>query len=372
MSVEPNRSRRRPNQKDSGDPFGPLPVWNASSPDPSRIAPDRSGPPVDEQPELRAAPQTGTLLKALGVVLVLSALAVAAILAISGGGGNSTPTPTAESAVVIAPSNAPLLPVASPVDDIAFDPANSGIVICIDAGHGGKDMGFQRTATSNVPAMDESYFNLAIAKELERRLVERGFTVIMTRTGDTEVNVDDFDANKDGQTEMGGTVVGGTMSAGNLDEIQSRIDRCNDQRADLLISLHVDGSSDPAVRGSRVWYSAEREFGQENQAFAALVYEQLEQQMRTVGYPWIGQGVAEIAAAEHASEHAQLQQLLIGPERAELKEPSAMPGVVVEVLTITSDADALFLSSPQGLSTIAAALDQAIVHFVERTLRATG
>jgi N-acetylmuramoyl-L-alanine amidase len=61
----------------------------------------------------------------------------------------------------------------------------------------------------------------------------------------------------------------------------------------------------------------------------------------------------------------QEQLLLLGPEQEGLKEPSAMPATLVEVLTITNDDDAVFLSSDGGLEAIAAALDRAIVRYVE-------
>ncbi|MEZ4499856.1 MAG: N-acetylmuramoyl-L-alanine amidase [Thermomicrobiales bacterium] len=219
--------------------------------------------------------------------------------------------------------------------------------------------------------MDESYFNLSIAKELESRLRARGFLVVMTRSTDQEVNADDFDANNDGQSGAGDSGV-------RKPSTRPRLTKCNRvsivaaDLVDVLVSLHVDGSSDPAVRGSRVWYAAGRPFGQLNQSLAALVYEELEHQMRDVGYPWIGQGIVETGDSVTAGSHAQLQQLLIGPDREGLKEPSAMPGVVVEVLTLTSDADAAFLASEQGISTIATALDQAIVRFVDASLRGAG
>lgn len=372
MSIDSDNPRRRRNEPDGGSAFEPLPAWNASALEPDPPSPSTSVPPYVERRQWHIAAQTETLLKALGAVLVVSALVVAAVLAFKGSGDGADPTPTAGAAVVMAPSNAPVVTIATPAGDLAYDERNAEITICIDAGHGGNDMGYQRTATSNVPAMDESYFNLAIAKELEQRLLQRGFVVIMTRTDDNDVNVNDVDSNNDGQTGGRDSQTDASIVPGDLDEIQSRIDVCNDGRADLLVSIHVDGSSDPAVRGSRVWYSETRPFTQENQALAGLMYEKLEEQMRQVGYPWIGRGISNENDVSNASQHAQLQQLLIGPEREELKEPSAMPGVVVEVLTITSDADATFLSSEQGLSTIATALDQAILQFVETSLRSDG
>lgn len=377
MSFTSGKSNRSSGDETRRGEFGPLPAWDAPTRQraPQTATPTRVPPSFHEHSETAPrvpAPQSETVLKAIGVVLVLSALIVAVILALPGGDSTAVPTATGGAAVVMAPIETPGQALASPIDELAYDERNSQFTICIDAGHGGDDIGFQRTATSDVPAMDESYFNLSIAKELESRLRARGFLVVMTRSTDQEVNADDFDANNDGQSGAGDSAGSETLDAATLDEMQSRIDRCNDSKADVLVSLHVDGSSDPSVRGSRVWYVAGRPFGQLNQSLAALVYEELEHQMRDVGYPWIGQGIVETGDSVTAGSHAQLQQLLIGPDRKGLKEPSAMPGVVVEVLTLTSDADAAFLASEQGISTIATALDQAIVRFVDASLRGAG
>lgn len=378
MSIDSGNPGDRRARRQEGD-FPPLPAWKSG-------APERSGRPSEKEQaasarvpqyatarEQRSAPEFETILKAAGVVLIISALAVAAIIALTGGDERSVPATTTAGAVVLASSEAQVLTVSgTPNAESSFDERNGKLTICIDPGHGGKDMGYQRTASSAVPAMDESYFALAIAKDLEQRLLERGFQVILTRADDHEVNVNDFDANQDGVTEVGGSSNDQATHAGMLDEMQSRIDVCNDGRADLMISIHVDGSSDPAVRGSRVWFNRERSFAVENEAFSRLVYEELESQMRAVGYPWIGQGVFDTAQIADDNTHAQTQRLLIDGERSDLKEPSAMPGAVVEVLTLTSDADATFLSGHQGVATISVALDQAIIRFVEASLRETG
>ncbi len=379
MSINSGNPGDRTSRRKEGN-FPPLPAWDSGAPKRTGRTPDAKPqlaagkvPPYATQQEQRSAPELETILKAAGIVLVVTALAVAAIIALPGGGGRSTPPTTTTGAVVMTSSEAEVLAISgTPVADSSFDARNGKLTICIDPGHGGKDMGFQRTATSAVPAMDESYFALAIAKDLQHRLLERGFRVILTRADDHEVNINDFDANKDGFTEVGGASTEESKHAGMLDEMQSRIDVCNDGRADLLISIHVDGSSDPAVRGSRVWFNAGRPFGSENEAFSQLIYEELETQMRAMGYPWIGQGVFDVSQIGEDNSHAQTQRLLIDGERPELKEPSAMPGSVVEVLTLTSDADATFLSSPQGVGTISVALDQAIIRFVEASLRETG
>ncbi|MGE3798061.1 MAG: N-acetylmuramoyl-L-alanine amidase [Thermomicrobiales bacterium] len=378
MSGDPKYPRRRAlPDDDKGLP--PLPAWNSASPGRTDDTPRQDGsagrkvPSYAHQRQPYQGPQFETILKALGAVLVITALVVGIFIARPDRGGSPAATATSSAVVVIASDEPPLVSVeGTPQAPAAFDARNANFTICLDPGHGGSDMGHQRSATAAVPAMDESYFNLAIAKELRQRLLERGFDVIMTRADDEEVNAEDFDANNDGKAGISGSSTEDSGNAANLDELQSRIDRCNDGSADVLLSIHVDGSIDPAVRGSLVWFSEERAFRQQNQVLAALIYEELETQMRAVGYPWIGQGVFTTDQVGQDNSHDQQQMLLIDGDRPELKEPSAMPGVVVEVLTLTSDADATFLSGDQGIATIAVALDQAIVRFVETSLRGSG
>jgi len=378
MSIDPDYPRGRTPHQERGD-LPPLPAWNARPGreiDPAlpvgTAAPNSRVPPFAGRKDKHFAPQLETVLKALGVVLVITAIVVGAFIARPGGNGSPQSTATS-GAVVIASSEAQVISVSgTPPPPSVFDARNGEITVCIDAGHGGKDMGYQRAATASVPAMDESFFALAIAKDLEQRLKERGFKVILTRTDDHEVNINDVDANQDGQVEVGGSSSQESQHAGQLDEMQSRIDVCNDGRADLLISVHVDGSSDPTVRGSRIWFSQEREFAAQNQTLASLTYEELETQIRAAAYPWVGQGIFDLSQVPEDNDHANVQRLLLDDERPDLKEPSAMPGVVVEVLTLSSDADATFLASEQGLSSVSAALDQAVTRFVDSTLRTTG
>ena len=50
--------------------------------------------------------------------------------------------------------------------------------ICIDAGHGGTDIG-----TSNIDLLEKDV-NLTVAELLETKLIKAGYTVFMTRRGD--------------------------------------------------------------------------------------------------------------------------------------------------------------------------------------------
>lgn len=57
------------------------------------------------------------------------------------------------------------------------------VVIVVDAGHGGRDPG----ATSN--GYNEKDINIDVAKRVQSQLQDAGYTVVMTRTSDTAVNI---------------------------------------------------------------------------------------------------------------------------------------------------------------------------------------
>lgn len=62
----------------------------------------------------------------------------------------------------------------------------NGIVIALDAGHGGSDGG----ASGSNPNYDEAERNLFLAKQIETKLKALGATVVMTRTSDVKIDND--------------------------------------------------------------------------------------------------------------------------------------------------------------------------------------
>lgn len=66
-----------------------------------------------------------------------------------------------------------------------------GKVIVIDPGHGGKDPGATKASYSSA---QEKYLNLTIARELEKQLTKCGAKVIMTRKGDTFLELEERSA----------------------------------------------------------------------------------------------------------------------------------------------------------------------------------
>ena len=90
--------------------------------------------------------------------------------------------------------------------------------IMLDPGHGGKDPG----TTANT--IQESLFTMQMAKKVAAALEAQGFTVILTRTKDTYI------------------------------PLQERPLMANAQKADLFISLHANANANSAIQGLETYY----------------------------------------------------------------------------------------------------------------------
>lgn len=238
-------------------------------------------------------------------------------------------------------------------------------VVCLDPGHGGPDSGFTRFFENDVPALEEKYLTLEHAWDLEARLVQRGFQVVMTRETDTAVNVDGRDVNGDGRTAAHDPPRSDRNKT--LDELQARIDVCNAAGADLLVSMHVNGYSNGNPRGYETWFTRERPFGDRNAVFATLAYAHLKEQLARIGYQLPAEeerGVLPDTTADVQKEHSVFKHFIItGPAVPGVVEPSAMPGAIVEALFVSNDGDAAVLGSPDGRSAIVTAYENAIVDY---------
>ena len=129
--------------------------------------------------------------------------------------------------------------VESPHDSDQLDRDLSAITgmkgrrIAIDPGHGGSDSG----AIGPTGIMEKS-ITMRVSRELKRLLETEGATVILTRTGDTEVS------------EKG-------ASATSVEELQARCDVANQAKADIFLSIHADAFTNREVKGTTAYYYAQ-------------------------------------------------------------------------------------------------------------------
>ena len=355
---------------------GALPTGNyreGSSRSPG--AKSKSGRPVPRMPKARPETQVRSKGMTLAGTLLILGLTV---LAFAGGrlfGRVEEPitSPPVETAVqtVPAPELAAAAPELKPVDEtpialpVTFERPP---VVCLDPGHGGEDRGFARFFENGIPAMEESMLVLEQAWDLEARLQQRGYKVVMTRETDTAVNVDGRDVNGDGRTAAHDAPRSNRNK--NLDELQSRINVCNSADADLLVSMHVNGYTTGGPHGFETWFTRERPFGDRNAVFATLAYAHLKEQLAKVGYVLPAEderGVLPDTTADVQMEHSLFRHFIMtGPEVPGVVTASKMPGAIVEALFVSNDGDAAVLSTPEGRNAIVTAYENAIVEYFER------
>jgi N-acetylmuramoyl-L-alanine amidase len=179
----------------------------------------------------------------------------------------------------------------------------AGLRICLDPGHGGSEIG-----STGCSGLHESKLNLAIAEKLQPLLVAQGAHVTMTRTDDS------------------------------VHSLEERVRIANEQRADILLSIHNNGlpdGSDPwKVHGtSTYWYHPQS---------IELARSLRDSLVETLGFSDLG---------------ARYQNLA-------LARPTAMPAVLVEVGFMVNPDEFARLIDPGFQEKVAQALCQGLVKYM--------
>jgi N-acetylmuramoyl-L-alanine amidase len=206
---------------------------------------------------------------------------------------------------------------------------------------------------------------------LKERLEAEGFTVVLTRPSASAVNIFNQDVNGDGKVASD-VEYDANDTDGNRDELQARINICNDAGADILISLHINGFDDETARGYEVYYTAEREFGQNNADLAYDVYTQMTTAFEQVGFdanPRNAKPDTEMGDTVVHEGRSEDHFVMTGPaiNAADFSiVPSAMPGIICEAAFISNDADAAFLADPANLKVITDAYADGIIQYFDR------
>lgn len=111
----------------------------------------------------------------------------------------------------------------------------NGIIIYIDAGHGGKDNG---ASNGNV---NEDNINFSISKILVKELIEEGAYVYTSRDGDYDL-ASNYDKNRKAK------------------DLKRRVELINFIKPNLFISIHMNTyASDEKVSGGQVFYQDNEE-----------------------------------------------------------------------------------------------------------------
>ena len=188
----------------------------------------------------------------------------------------------------------------------------SSITILIDPGHGGKDPGHLPLKDS---LMQEKDIALKIAMKLGEYLTYNlsNVKVIYTRTTDTYPSLDD------------------------------RVDQANNSNVDYMISLHVNGSPNPAIVGTETHihnYDAKASY-----KWAYLIEEQFKNRAGRKS-----RGVKTGADIGHSLQ---------------ILKYTKMPTVLIECGFITNESEGKYLNSVYGQEIIASAIFRATRDFVK-------
>ena len=229
--------------------------------------------------------------------------------------------------------------------------------VFIDPGHGGLDPGTGGT-TSNGDTIVEKDLALQVSMKLRDDLLNLGYTVVMSRTTDSQVTAIGPSDVEDGFL---------TEDAGHRDAA-ARVACANASRAKALLSVHFNGFDDPTIGGAETYFDADRDFSSENTRLAALVQQALMNAFQAGGWPVPDRGIlpddgAGTAYSAEATSYGHL--FVLGPAQSGWNDaPSTMPGALAEPLFITRPTEGDVAASSQGQAAIASGLAAGLQQFL--------
>lgn len=206
-------------------------------------------------------------------------------------------------------------------------------VICLDAGHGGNDTGTQNRRLK----LDEKVLTLDVAQRVRRLLEAKGYRVVMTRTDDRFI------------------------------ELEDRAAFANRAKADLFVSIHFNAFPQPGVAGTETYILTRR--GQRSTGGARR---EKSDQVGLPGHradPWN----AIIGHAIHRQLVGRLNSDDRGLKFARFKVLTLVncPGVLVESGYLSNEAEARRIATPAYRAEIAAGIVAGIESYAAQLRRPT-
>lgn len=128
-----------------------------------------------------------------------------------------------------------------------------GVIITVDAGHGGRDPG---TSYGNI---EEKDINLEISKKLEKELIKNGAIVYMVRDSDI-----DLSSIYDSRKKRG--------------DLYRRIKFIEKNKSDLYLSIHLNWYKNSTYRGAEILYNG---INKNNKILATSIQEQFNKEIGT-------------------------------------------------------------------------------------------
>jgi N-acetylmuramoyl-L-alanine amidase len=238
---------------------------------------------------------------------------------------------------------------------MSFAPTHGHLdrTVYIDAGHGGLDPGVVGTTASGRTVLEKDA-TLAVALRLASLLRGDGYGVVMARTKDTTVL----------KLSAADSYYGAITSSAERRDLAARAACANAAGANVLVSIHFDGYSDPSVGGTETFYDAARSFATTNRRLATDLQAALVARLAAADRGvWTDDQLAAPTLTGSGESYNHLIEL--GPlSQGWVDNPSLMPGVLVEPLFVTNPAEALIASDPAGQQKIAEALESGVLRFI--------
>ncbi len=197
----------------------------------------------------------------------------------------------------------------------AFAKKPTGVVL-IDAGHGYPDGG-----AIGMNGSIESTLNIKVAKLVKKKLISKGYTVLMTREGENAIADD-----------------GKTMAKRKLSDMTKRLDIINNSGADILVSIHMNKFSDSRYKGAQVLYSA-------NYAESEILAKNIQ---------------AELCAIP---ENESKRSFLKAPNSIYLMKNATIPAVIAECGFLSNFEEEQLLNTSQYREKLANAIVDGIINY---------
>jgi N-acetylmuramoyl-L-alanine amidase len=257
------------------------------------------------------------------------------------------PSPATDASPAPAPVGQPAAPGGAHRTCVSFPPAESpsGQTVFVDAGHGGPDPGVVGEAGSG--PVTEKAVTLAVATRLTPLLQHDGYRVVMSRTSDSFVAANPSS--------------GGSLTADDIRrDLLARIACANAAGANLLLSIHFNGLTDPSIGGSETFYDAARPFAASNRRLALDLQRSITSALGSANLGvWPDDQNVGPALSAAGSLYGHLIELG-PPSPGYVDKPSQMPGALVEPLFLSNPPNARQAADPVVQQRIAVAIDSGI------------
>ncbi len=215
--------------------------------------------------------------------------------------------------------------------------------VAIEAGHGGPNWFGAAGYDANGNRLAEKDLALDTALRLDELLREAGFETVLIRDGDfTLTRFDDAD-----------------YRPNMIAETQARVDLANARRADIIVSIHLNGAAYSSLRGTETYYNPDRPFGAESYALSSFVQAEVLSALAGLGHDVNDRGVRN--DAEVGGDPNNAHSYLLGTNDG--FRPSLMPGVISEALFLSNPDDAGRIAEEETRQRLAEAYRDGIVAY---------